>query len=137
MLRLNDVRGILGHLHESNIVELQQISRGADRNVQRMIFLWGVDLTRATTSLLSMLYKTLANLGQRRAAELVKRKDLLDKSNRTDVKSNPELLSDREKQDLKELYEALDKITVAELRTEMNVFILRDLPGGPQSNRSV
>jgi DNA-directed RNA polymerase III subunit RPC3 len=98
-----------------------------------MIFFWFIDLSRTYASILSMMYKTLGNLAQRRAAELDKRKQVLERANRTDVRENPELLSERDRKELKELREVLDKIALAEVRTEMNVFVLRDLPGGPPS----
>jgi DNA-directed RNA polymerase III subunit RPC3 len=100
-----------------------------------MIFFWYIDLSRTYGSLLASMYKTLANLAQRRAAEVEKRRALLERANRTDVKENQELLSERDRKELRELTSVLGRITLAEMRTEMNVFVLRDLPGGPQGAR--
>lgn len=135
MINLQDCRALLGQMHESSLIEIQQIPRSADRAANRTIFLYYVDLSHAYASILSMLYKTLGNLEQRRQAELDKHKDLLERANRTDVLANRDLLSHRDSLDLATLEETMDKITTAELRTELNVFILRDLPGGPEAVR--
>ncbi|GHJ85795.1 hypothetical protein NliqN6_2197 [Naganishia liquefaciens] len=135
MINLQDCRALLGQMHESSLIEIQQIPRSADRAANRTIFLYYVDLSHAYASILSILYKTLGNLEQRRQAELDKHKDLLERANRTDVLANRDLLSHRDSLDLATLEETMDKITTAELRTELNVFILRDLPGGPEAVR--
>ncbi len=137
LLKLSDVRTLLARLHEANIIELQQIPRGTERAAQRMIFFWHIDLSRTYGSLLSSFYKTLANLAQRRAAELERRQALLDRANRTDVKNDLSLLSERDRKELGEMHEVLVQIALAEMRTELNVFVLRDLPGGPPSTRWV
>ncbi|KAJ9108840.1 hypothetical protein QFC21_000160 [Naganishia friedmannii] len=135
MINLQDCRALLGKMHESSLLEIQQIPRSADRAANRTIFLFYVDLSHAYATMLSILYKTLGNLAQRRQAELDKCADLLERANRTDVLADRSLLSERDGHDLLTLEEVMDKITTAELKTELNVFILRDLPGGPEAVR--
>lgn len=137
MINLQDCRALLGKMHESSLLEIQQIPRSADRAANRTIFLFYVDLSHAYATMLSILYKTLGNLAQRRQAELDKCADLLERANRTDVLADRSLLSERDAHDLLTLEEVMDKITTAELKTELNVFILRDLPGGPEAVRWV
>lgn len=56
-------------------------------------------------------------------------------SMRQDVMENPDLMSDRDKANLERMEKELDKLNTAQTRMEMNVFVLRDLPGGPLSVR--
>ncbi|KAJ9093118.1 hypothetical protein QFC19_008461 [Naganishia cerealis] len=135
MINLQDCRALLGKMHESSLLEIQQIPRSADRAANRTIFLYYVDLSHAYASMLSVLYKTLGNLAQRRQTERDKSAELLERANRTDVLADRSLLSERDGHDLHTLEEVMDKITTAELKTELNVFILRDLPGGPEAVR--
>lgn len=81
------------------------------------------------------MYKSLAHLHLRKQAIYQKYKYVYETSLRQDVMENPELMSEREKGLLSEMGDELDKITTAQNRMEMNVFVLRDLPGGPLSLR--
>lgn len=134
-MKLDRVRTVCGTLHEHNIIELQQVPKGNDRIAIRSTFLWFLDLSHTYITLLSAMYKALANLAERRQAEMANREALIERANRTDVLSGEGRLSERDQRELEELDDILDKITTAELRTELNVFILRDLPGGRQTVR--
>lgn len=158
MLAPKDVRVITAALSASSLLELQEVPRSADRAPSRTFYLWHVDLARAYAAMISHLYKTMANLIQRKAAELEKKRGLVERRNRVDVReSGGELLGEVDKKEGKELDDKLLKLTLAEMRTgawpllaysgsflslaysqghppvptDMNVFILRDLPGGP------
>lgn len=68
--------------------------------------------------MISHLYKTMANLIQRKAAELEKKRGLVERRNRVDVReSGGELLGELDKKEGKELDDKLLKLTLAEMRT--------------------
>jgi hypothetical protein len=54
---------------------------------------------------------------------------------RQDVLENPKLMNERERERLVAMETELDQLNTAQTRMEMNVFVLRDLPGGPLSIR--
>lgn len=118
MLAPKDVRVITASLSSSSLLELQEVPRSADRAPSRTFYLWHVDLPRAYTALISHLYKTLANLGQRKAAEVEKKRALVERRERVDVReSGGELLGEVDRKEGKELDERLMKLTLAEMRT--------------------
>lgn len=130
MLSMSETRDICSRLFASSLLELQEVPKSADRNPQRTFFLWHVNLSKAYAWLLDHLYKSLARLGQRRAHERARQAPLLAKCSRTDVKEDVAgLLSEWEKEQLERLNETLRALTIAEMRTERDVFIVRDLPG--------
>lgn len=129
MMAATAVRPLLTSLSADSLVSIQEVPKGADRNPQRTIYLWYVDLHKAYSVLLGNFYKTLFNIGMRRRAEeedtIVKA--VREKSERTDVREDSSLLSRTEREVLKQWEERRDKLTVLEMRVEEAVFILRDL----------
>lgn len=123
------VRPLLTLLSADSLVSIQEVPKGADRNPQRTIYLWYVDLRKAYSVLLGNFYKTLYNIGARRLAEEEDEtvKAVLAKSERSDVREDQSLLSRVEREVLKTWEERRDKLTVLEMRVEEAVFILRDL----------
>jgi hypothetical protein len=83
------------------------------------------------------MYKALANLHQRKESVYERYQDVFETSMRQDVLENPKLMSERERERLINMEKELDQLTTAQARMEMNVFVLRDLPGGPLSIRYV
>lgn len=121
MLAPKDVRVITASLSSASLLELQEVPKGADRLPARTFYLWHVDLARAYTALISHLYKTMANLAQRREHELKEHAAVVEKRNRTDVReSGGELLSEQDKTELAALDATLEKLTLAEQRTGEN-----------------
>ncbi|CED85196.1 RNA polymerase III (C) subunit [Phaffia rhodozyma] len=132
MLSPKDVRVITAALSAASLLELQEVPRTTDRTPARTFYLWHVDLARAYTALISHLYKSMANQIQRKEAELRAVTGLVERRNRVDVReSGGSLLGTLDRRDLEILEEKLMKLTLACQRTDLNVFILRDLPGGP------
>lgn len=118
MLAPKDVRVITAALSASSLLELQEVPRSADRAPSRTFYLWHVDLARAYAAMVSHLYKTMANLIQRKAAELEKKRALVDRRNRVDVReSGGALLGELDKKEGRELDDKLAKLTLAEMRT--------------------
>lgn len=79
--------------------------------------------------LLGNFYKTLYNIGMRRRGEEEDTtvRAVLEKSERSDVRADPSLLSRNEREVLRTWEERRDKLTALEMRVEEAVFILRDL----------
>lgn len=88
-----------------------------------------MDLAKAYNVLLVNFYKMLYNINMRRRAEAEEPtvRAVLEKSERSDVKADPSLLSRIEREVLHAWEERRDKLTVLEMRVEEAVFILRDL----------
>jgi DNA-directed RNA polymerase III subunit RPC3 len=89
-----------------------------------------VDLNKAYLVLLRNLYKTLYNIGKRRLVEEEEPsvKAVLEKRQRSDVSQDVErLLTRNEREILAAWEERRDKLTVAEMRVEEAIFILRNL----------
>jgi DNA-directed RNA polymerase III subunit RPC3 len=98
--------------------------------------LWSVDLPRVYNSLLSNIYKTIANTIQRRSAEIDKRVTVLEREAKAAKMSGGgiarQLLQAKDQNDLGSLEESVKKLIVGQERSDMVAFILRDLPGWPQ-----
>ncbi|KAH7877894.1 RNA polymerase III subunit RPC82 helix-turn-helix domain-containing protein [Lentinula edodes] len=130
MMPLKDVRPLLSALSASSLVSIVEVPKSADRNPTRMFYLWQVDIPKAFSYILNVLYKTLYNISARRQAE---REDpmliaVLNKRERSDVSVDVEgLLSQHEKEVLKAWEEKQEKLGILEGRVEESVFIVRDL----------
>lgn len=81
------------------------------------------------------MYKSLANIHQRKEMIYQDNAYVYEISMREDVIENPKLMHERERATLAKMEKELDKLNTAQTRMEMNVFVLRDLPGGPLSVR--
>lgn len=139
MMELKDCRSILSSLSSMCLIETQDVPRTAVRTrlgPGQQYHLWQVDVRKVYSFLITTMYKTLGNLLQREEAEIAQRSALLEKMQRSDV-TGRDMLQLREQNELAELDKALEKIRLAQMRTELNVMILRDLPGGPDGVRFV
>jgi DNA-directed RNA polymerase III subunit RPC3 len=90
--------------------------------------LWQIDLARVYNTLLQAVYKTLGNIVQRREAEVASKQSVIIKEK---VAGDRQRLPRKEVEDLVELDDVRNKMGLAELRSEMVVFLLRDMPGFP------
>ncbi|EJD05716.1 uncharacterized protein FOMMEDRAFT_103906 [Fomitiporia mediterranea MF3/22] len=129
MMAVTAIRPLLSLLSAESLISIQEVPKGADRNPQRTIYLWYVDLPKAYSVLLGKFYKTLYNIGMRKRAESEDAtvRAVLEKSERSDVRADPSLLTRMEREVLQSWEERRDKLTVLEMRVEEAVFILRDL----------
>ncbi|KAE9395033.1 hypothetical protein BT96DRAFT_886046 [Gymnopus androsaceus JB14] len=130
MMPLKDVRPLLSALSASSLVSTVEVPKSADRNPTRTFYLWQVDVQKAFSSILNVLYKTLYNISARRQAEreypmLV---TVLEKRERSDVSMDVEgLLPQHDKDVLKAWEEKEEKLGVLEERVEESVFIVKEL----------
>lgn len=143
MLPLKDARYILAELQKLSLVETQEVPKTAAKSRANMpssssaeYHLWAVDLSRCYSVLLSSVYKTMGNILQRRRAEMDKKKVVLAREQRVlglghGQEGGRGLLQLKDQEDLAELDDARNKLALAEMRSEMVVFVLRDLPGLP------
>ncbi|KAL1407341.1 RNA polymerase III subunit C82 [Vanrija albida] len=135
MIPLREARHILSELQKLSLIEIQEVPKTAAKG--RNMFpgsdyhLWGIDLRKAYGFLLSGVYKTLANIVQRRSREMERRAGLLAKLDRPDLQGAIEqYLNAKDQTDLAELNNATTMLSLAETRTDLVVMMLRDLPGG-------
>jgi DNA-directed RNA polymerase III subunit RPC3 len=135
LIKGDDARIKLSALKTASLVTFQAISRTADRSASRCTFLYYVDLSRAYQTILSRMYKSLANIHQRKEMIYQEYEETFNNSQRSDVLEKTGKMDERDQVNLVKMEKELDKLNTAQLRMETNVFVLRDLPGGPLSVR--
>ncbi|KAG2210296.1 hypothetical protein INT47_003281 [Mucor saturninus] len=126
MLPPKDVRQKLDTLLLSGLVEIQEVPRSTDRAPGRSFHLWYVPLEKCFQELLVDVYRTTANLQQRKTEELLRRKRLIDKLSREDVIANIELLGEIDKAELAKMEKVIERIEVSKGRLDEMSMILRD-----------
>lgn len=126
-LSVKDAREIISSLSSANLIEPQEVPRSADRAPSRTFFLWFVDYAKAVTTLTSHLYKALANLQAQKQYQLQLRSTLVQKRERSDVRADMSLLSAVDLAGLEELDRIMEALTVAEMRIDADLFVLREL----------
>jgi DNA-directed RNA polymerase III subunit RPC3 len=141
MLPLKDARILLARLQKLSLVETTEVPKTAAKMRINMpsaaeYHLWSVDLPRVYNSLLSNIYKTIANTIQRRAVEVEKRTTVLEREAKASRKTGASaqgrtLLLAKDQTDLGSLEESVKKLVVGQERSDLVAFILRDLPGWP------
>lgn len=138
MIPLREARQVLSELQKLSLIDIQEVPKTAAKGRSPFpgadYHLWGIDLRKAYGFLLAGVYKTLSNLVQRREKEEERRGGLLQKIDRPDLVASGldpiQFLSTKDQQDLKDLQNAQNMLDLAESRTDLVVFMLRDLPGG-------
>jgi DNA-directed RNA polymerase III subunit RPC3 len=138
MLPLKDVRSCLASLQRLGIIETQEVPKGnhnakvrAAMGASGEFHFWSLDLARAYQVLLESVYKTLANILQRKAAEMDKYTAVRAREERVGGRSMRGGLGAKDQEELRDFDDMVRKMTLAEARCELVVFILRDLPGLP------
>ncbi|KAL0089313.1 hypothetical protein J3Q64DRAFT_1808606 [Phycomyces blakesleeanus] len=126
MLPPKDTREKLALLNLRGFVEIQEVPRTADRAPGRSFHLWYVPLEKIYEELLVDVYRTVANLQQRRRQELKVRSRLLEKLNRQDVKENIDLLGEGDKAEITQMDKVLERIEISKKRLDQMIMILRD-----------
>ncbi|GAA6003872.1 DNA-directed RNA polymerase III subunit C82 [Rhodotorula paludigena] len=130
-LSVKDAREVLGRLSAAGLIEPQEVPRSADRAPTRTIYLWFVDFNKVVTALVAHHYKALANVQAQRQHQLERRRGLVDKRERTDVRENDQLLSKRDQEAIVDLDQRLEALAVAEQRLDEQLFVLRDFDPDP------
>jgi DNA-directed RNA polymerase III subunit RPC3 len=133
MIQLKDARHFLAELQKLSLIETQEVPKTAAKSRMGLPsssewHLWQIDLARVYNTLLQAVYKTLGNIVQRREAEVASKHSVIIKEK---VAGDRQRLPRKEVEDLVELDDVRNKMGLAELRSEMVVFLLRDMPGFP------
>ncbi|WWC71761.1 uncharacterized protein I206_105720 [Kwoniella pini CBS 10737] len=137
MLPLKDARMHLANLQRLSLVETQEVPKTAAKSRMGLpssaeYHLWAMDETRVYETLLTNVYKSLGNILQRKSKEIEEKRIVLARENKAEeLGSNKLMLSNKDQEDLLELDDYLKKLSLAEMRSELIVFVLRDLPGSP------
>ncbi|KAI5481085.1 hypothetical protein MNV49_006271 [Pseudohyphozyma bogoriensis] len=124
-LPVKEARECLGKLTAAALIEQQEVPRSADRAPTRTFFLWFVDYNKVVEALIDHQYKALANLQAQKSHQLGLRKALVEKRERSDVREDPKLLSKRDQEQIRELDDKLEALTVAEMRIDKDLFIMQ------------
>ncbi|EST05329.1 RNA polymerase III subunit RPC82-related, helix-turn-helix [Kalmanozyma brasiliensis GHG001] len=131
LVSISETRDLCSRLFHASLLGLQEVPKTKDRDPAKTFFLWFVDEAKCRAWLLDHLYQSLARLGQRRNDEMRRQMPLLRKVERSDVKLDTVgLLTEWERESWARLQNTLQMLTVAEMRVEMDVFVMRDLASG-------
>ncbi|GAA5832261.1 hypothetical protein JCM5353_005685 [Sporobolomyces roseus] len=131
-LSVKEAREVLARLSNARLIEPQEVPRSADRAPSRTLYLWFVDFNRTVTSLVSHHYKALANLQAQRLEQLEKKKGLVEKRERTDVREDQALLTRRDREEGADLDWKMEALATAEMRIDKQLFILREFDPDPE-----
>jgi len=129
LMSKKEVQPLLTRLSEASLISLQDVPRGADRTAIRTIYLWYIDLAKTYSVILTSLYKTLANIIERRSFETFNVSAVIAKLHRSDVGGDEGMLGRGERVALGEWRAKRERLSVLEMRVEECVFVLRDLRG--------
>ena len=130
LLSYPDAREGCERLFARSIIALQEVPKSINRDPTRTFYLYYLDYPKALAWLSDHLHRTQARLIQRRNAEREKFRTLLNKAQRTDVRSDgvEKVLSKVENMRLNDCKERLRLLTVAEGRVERQSWILARMP---------
>ncbi|GAA5949208.1 hypothetical protein JCM3765_003331 [Sporobolomyces pararoseus] len=131
-LSVKEAREVLARLSNARLIEPQEVPRSADRAPSRTLYLWYVDFNRTVTSLIAHHYKALANLQAQRLEQLERKKGLVEKRERTDVRENQSLLSRRDQEEGADLDWKMEALATAEMRIDKQLFVLREFDPDPE-----
>lgn len=123
---------MLARLSNARLIEPQEVPRSADRAPSRTLYLWYVDFNRTVTSLISHHYKALANVQAQRLEQLERKKGLVEKRERTDVRENQALLTRRDQEEGADLDWKMEALATAEMRIDRQLFVLREFDPDPE-----
>ncbi|KAG9290214.1 hypothetical protein G9A89_022190 [Geosiphon pyriformis] len=126
LLSYLETRKLLNDLFLADYIQLQEIPKGTERTPSRTIFLWYVDLDNTYKKVLADLYRSLANLYDRRLYECGKRQKLIEKRDRASIIGNEALLSEQEKQAAAVFEKVLERIERAEVRLVELIMLMSD-----------
>ncbi|GAA5876499.1 hypothetical protein JCM16303_003556 [Sporobolomyces ruberrimus] len=131
-LSVKEAREVLARLSNARLIEPQEVPRSADRAPSRTLYLWYVDFNRTVTSLISHHYKALANVQAQRLEQLERKKGLVEKRERTDVRENQALLTRRDQEEGADLDWKMEALATAEMRIDRQLFVLREFDPDPE-----
>ncbi|ORX38677.1 hypothetical protein BD324DRAFT_376444 [Kockovaella imperatae] len=141
MIPLKEARIALAELQKMSLIETSEIPKSLNAKRANLTATsehhrWGMDLPRAYNAMLANVYKTLGNILQRRASEYARREAAVIREAAATAmhRGGRDVLMQKDQEELKELDDVVRKLTLAEERCEMVVFIIRDLPGWPTPN---
>lgn len=97
-----------------------------DHSASRTLFLWYADVKKTTEILIQNGIKTMHKLHNRQLYEISRKKLLLQKANRSDIKSGEAKLSDGELKILEELESLKSKLSIQSNRVDLIIMVLRD-----------
>ena len=121
------MRSHLTGLHNSGMIQLQEIPRDASRQPARTLFLWFFDTDRCKAKIQEETYKTMARCLQRVRVEEEKVRGTLQKASRSDVVGREEqFLSVQEREALEKWRDLKNRIWGEVLRLDEVLAVMRD-----------
>ncbi|KAI9724696.1 MAG: RNA polymerase III subunit C82 [Chrysothrix sp. TS-e1954] len=90
LLHQKQIRSLMTNLTTDGFVTAQEIPRDNSREPAKTIFIWGFNWDRVTRLELDSLYKTMVRLIQRKNAEALRFKRIIEKCKRTDIEGHEE-----------------------------------------------
>ena len=127
LVQQKELRAVLASMQEAGFIDVQEIPRDNSRQPSRSIYLWDYNHDRTRTLILERIYKTMSRLLQRLEHEKRNYENVLEKSERSDIKDRKdELLSEAEKDALATLEFKEEKLLLQLSRLDELVILFRD-----------
>lgn len=127
-MAISETRDVCARLFAAGLLSLQEVPKSSDRTAARTFFLWYVDTRKCNAWLANHLYKTLSRIAQRRRYEYLREKDLINKSQRTDVANDESMMREVERIRLQRVRDTINTLTLAEQRTWRDLLVVTTLP---------
>ena len=128
LTNLKPLRPLLTAMHQSGLLQLQEIPRDASRQPSRTLFLWDWNPVRAAAKVLEESYGAMERLVQRLREEKGKVRALLEKAERSDVVGREaEFLSQDERSALRTWKQLEERIWVQVARLDEVIAVVKDV----------
>lgn len=127
LLPFKDLRQVLASMQAGGFVDLQEVPRDAQRQPSRTIYLWFYDPDRVCGSVLEDTYKTMSRCLQRLRFGRTRLKDFLEKTERSDIKGNEDLMLNETEQETLRQWRAKEALLLGEVaRLDDMIAVMRD-----------
>ncbi|KAJ5095190.1 DNA-directed RNA polymerase III subunit rpc3 [Penicillium argentinense] len=127
LLPIKDLRQTLASMQKGGFVDLQEVPKDSQRQPSKTIYLWYYDPDRVCSSILEDTYRAMSRTLQRIKFEREKRKDFLEKTERSDVKGNEEHYLTEQELALLQRWKDIEALLLTEVsRLDDMVAVFRD-----------
>lgn len=125
MISQKDCRKWIFDLARFHFIQQQEIPKTTDRAIARTFFLWFVDWNKTNLTIEKMLYQALGNIETRKEHERLPWLNLLQKSQREEVKADPTMLREDEWKHIGDLQRKIRDLQVGQWRVLSDLLVLQ------------
>ncbi|KAG8526294.1 uncharacterized protein KY384_000287 [Bacidia gigantensis] len=127
LIREKDMRNLITPMHQSGLIELQEVPRDNTRIATKTNFLFFFDLDRCISKITGNCYQTMTRLLERVRIEREKVQGVLEKASRSDVVGREERMLNKAEQEALKQWKVTEEKLMGQLgRIDDTVAVLRD-----------